>query len=83
MAKNGKERAACFRERRRAGDVVVTIGIQPSTRRALVRLGLVPNGRDQDKFALALAAERFLTTAPGVVGVGDALYPEPPAPSKA
>jgi hypothetical protein len=74
----GKERATRFRERRRGGDVVVTVGIAPCTRRALLRLGLIENGLDADKFELALGVERFLATAPGVVSIGDALYPHPP-----
>ena len=69
-----RERMAAFRDRNRTGKTLVSVEVSVTHARALQRLGLFDE--DGGKDALAWAVVRFLDTAPHVVAIGDALYPE-------
>ena len=71
------ERSKAYRARRRAGVAVLMVEADQSTLAALRRLGLV-QGDGSDRAALADAAARFLTTAPAVAAMGEALFPAAP-----
>lgn len=70
-------RSRAYRRRRRAGVAVLMVEADQSTIAALRRLGLVA-GDGTDRAAIADAAARFLSIAPSVAAMGEALYP--PAP---
>ena len=70
------ERSREHRARRRAGDVVVSLVVQRDTIHALERLGLLASG-ERDPYEVACAAAQFLHAAPGMVMVGEGLFPEP------
>ena len=66
-------RSRAYRARRRAGMVVLTVEADARVVAALRRLGLV---KGDDRAALADAAARFLTAAPGLVAMGESLFPK-------
>lgn len=68
------ERCQTYRARRSMGVRIATVEIRPEVCRALVRLGLLPEGPGRAE--LAYAVGRFLETAPAVASMGEALYPE-------
>ena len=63
-----------YRARRRGGEMVVSLIVQPSDRHALERLGLLPAG-SRDPYEVGCAVAQFLAAAPGVVMLGEGLYP--------
>lgn len=72
-----RQRTEAYRERQRRGAVLLRVPVGPREVAALERLALLPVGeRDPERMAAAVA--RFLAAAaPAVVGLGDALYPDP------
>ncbi len=68
-------RSAAYRRRRRSGAMVLQIEADPRVIAALRRLGLV-QGDGTDRAAIADAAARFLTCAPSIAAMGEALFPE-------
>ena len=70
-----RQRSESYRKRRRDGSVLVPIEISPHQLAALERLALLGVG-DRDKMAIAGAVTRFLNTAPYLLALGDALWPE-------
>ncbi len=76
MSGGGRARSERWRARRRLGLIPVIIDVAPKHRRALERMGLIANGYDEDREALAWAVVRFLDSAPAVQAIGDALFPD-------
>ena len=70
-----RERARAYRERRRAGAILVHVAIGGAERRAMERLHMIAEG-ERDPAALALAAQRFLASLPAVADIPAALYPD-------
>lgn len=72
------KRSRDYRARQRAGELVVMVAVPPDVVGAFQRLGLLPRG-GRDPQAVANAAAQFLAAAPGLVAIGEALFP-PGAP---
>ena len=75
---SSKARSERWRARRRTGAIPITIDVLPSHRHALESMGLIEPGYDREPEALVWAVERFLNTAPAVLAIGNALFPEVP-----
>ena len=69
-----RDRMAAHRQRSRTSNVLIAVEVSRANAAALERLGLFDV--DGGKPSLAWAVARFLDTAPHIVAVGDALYPE-------
>jgi hypothetical protein len=70
-----RRRSEAHRGRRRRGAVLVAVELDPRDFAALERLALLEHG-DRNPKRMASAAAQFLTAAPHVAVMGDALWPE-------
>ncbi|WP_376091223.1 hypothetical protein ACE7GA_21335 [Roseomonas sp. CCTCC AB2023176] len=70
-----RRRSEEWRERRRRGEMVVSVTVGREAVWGLRRLGLIASGAERDHAAVADAAAHFVTLAPSIAAMGEALFP--------